>query len=117
LQHNHKTASAYCLKGEAVAEFAVGFKSVLLYLYSHFVLWSLPFSKKARSRQGKSEAYSATVFGPILITSMETRTVLYVIAVILLASAALPLIVINLARRRRDIVGPTETPTRTKASA
>lgn len=40
------------------------------------------------------------ILGPLLITSMETRTALYVIAAIMLVSAALPLIVINLARRR-----------------
>ncbi|GAC1428709.1 MAG: OFA family MFS transporter [Ktedonobacteraceae bacterium] len=55
------------------------------------------------------------ILGPILITSMETRTALYVIAGILLISAALPLVVINLARRRGDLVEPAEIPTKARA--
>lgn len=49
------------------------------------------------------------ILGPLLITSMETRTALYIIAAIMLVSAALPLIVINLARRQMQTEAPSRT--------
>ena len=47
------------------------------------------------------------IVGPILIASIPYATALYIIAVIMLISCAIPLIVRELARRRGDVVEVT----------
>jgi OFA family oxalate/formate antiporter-like MFS transporter len=51
------------------------------------------------------------IVGPILIASVDFKTALYIIAVIMAVSAPLPLVARALARRRGDIVEVTAMPT------
>jgi len=50
------------------------------------------------------------IVGPILIASVDYKTALYIIAVIMVVSVPLPLIARALARRRGDIVEVTAQP-------
>ena len=49
------------------------------------------------------------IVGPLLIASIDYKTALYIIAVIMFVSAFLPLIVRALARRRGDVVEMTSS--------
>lgn len=51
------------------------------------------------------------IVGPILISSLDYKTALYIIAVLMLVSCALPILVRMLARRRGDVVEAETTET------